>query len=154
MNKDKEPKKALTFKPSFSSALKGYRMKMHTESGEEYCFTLTGLKAYYPNMSSRCGYGSDEWCFHCTAEGADYILNFSDDAGYGRCWSCVQISPEDARKLENMEAPEWLKLMTEMAKLGKQILHLHPDHAAEARAAMEIHSSRCGSIGDNDFYGQ
>lgn len=152
--KKKKLETASMFEPASGSKLKGYRMDMHTTSGEKYHFILSGLVNFNPNSSSRCGYGCDDWLFHCTAEGAEYILNFSDEASYGRCWSCVPISPEDARNLKTMEATDWLKLMHERAKEGKQILHLHPDHAAEARAAMEIHSSRCGPIGDNDFYGQ
>lgn len=152
-SEEEEMKKTLTSKPGSSSGLKGYRMNMHTTSGEKYRFILSGLVNFNPNRSSRCGYGCDDWLFHCTAEGKEYILNFSDEASYGRCWRCVLISPEDARKLETMEATDWLILMDERAKEGKQILHLHPDHPAEARAAMAIHSSRCGPISDQDFYG-
>lgn len=146
-------KKTLTFMPASSGNLKGYRMDMHTTSGEKYSFILSGLVNFNPNRSSMCGYGCDDWLFHCTAEGEDYILNFSDEASYGRCWSCTRISPEDARNLDTMEAQDWLRLMAAMAKTGKQILHLHPDHAAEARAAMSINASRCGPISDEDFYG-
>ena len=148
-----EKKTALTFTPASSGNLKGYRMDMHTTSGEKYRFILSGLVAFHPNRSRMCGYGCDDWLFHCTAEGEDYILNFSDEASYGRCWSCTRISREDARKLDTMEAADWLRLMATMAKSGKQILHLHPDHAAKARAAMKIDHSRCGPISDQDFYG-
>ena len=145
-----EMKKTLTFYPVSHSNLKGYRMDMHTTSGEKYSFILSGLVAFHPNQSSMCGYGCDNWLFHCTAEGADYILNFSDEASYGRCWRCVPISREDAQRLEQLEAADWLRLM---AKSGKEIHSLHPDHAAKARAAMKIDASRCGPISDKDFYG-
>ena len=97
-----------------------------------------------------CGYGCDDWLFHCTLGGEDYILNFSDEASYGRCWRSVPISREDAQRLEQLESADWLRLM---AKSGKEIHSLHPDHAAEARAAMKIDHSRCGPISDKDFYG-
>ncbi len=145
-----EMKKTLTFEPALSSRLKGYRMDMHTTSGEKYSFILSGLVAFHPNQSSMCGYGCDDWLFHCTLDGEDYILNFSDEASYGRCWRCVPISREDAQRLEHLEAADWLRLM---AKSGKEIHSLHPDHAAEARAAMKIDHSRCGPISDKDFYG-
>lgn len=145
--------KTLTFQPALSTDLKGYRMDMHTTSGEKYSFVLSGLAAFHPNRSSMCGYGCDDWLFHCSVGNEDYILNFSDEASYGRCWSCTAISREDAAGLDRMEAADWLRVMAAMAKSGKQILHLHPDHAAEARATMAIHSSRCGPISDADFYG-
>ena len=144
-------KKTLKFEPAHSSGLKGYRMDMHTTSGGKYSFILSGLVNYRPNQSSMCGYGCDDWLFHCTLEGEDYILNFSDEASYGRCWRSVPISREDAQRLEQLEAADWLRLM---AKSGKEIHSLHPDHAAEARAVMKIDHSRCGPISDNDFYGQ
>lgn len=145
-----EMKKTLTFEPALSSGLKGYRMDMHTTSGEKYSFVLSGLVAFHPNQSRMCGYGCDDWMFHCTLDGEDYILNFSDEASYGRCWRCVPISREDAQRLEQLEAAQWLRLM---AKSGKEIHSLHPDHAAKARAAMKIDHSRCGPISDKDFYG-
>lgn len=146
----KNMKKALTFMPEIRGDLKGYRMDMHTTSGEKYSFILSGLAAFNPNRSSQCGYGCDDWLFHCSLEGKDYILNFSDEASYGRCWRCVAISREDADNLAQLEATDWLRLMV---KSGKQINHLHPDHAAKARVAMNITASRCGPINDKDFYG-
>lgn len=145
-----EMEKTLTFEPALSSGLKGFRMDMHTTSGEKYSFILSGLVAFHPNQSRMCGYGCDDWLFHCTLDGEDYILNFSDEASYGRCWRCVPISREDAQRLEQLEAAQWLRLM---AKSGKEIHSLHPDHAAKARAAMKIDHSRCGPISDKDFYG-
>ncbi len=147
---ESEMKKILTFKPTSPGNLKGYRMDMHTTSGEKYSFILSGLVAFHPNQSRMCGYGCDDWMFHCTLDGEDYILNFSDEASYGRCWRCVPISREDTQRLEQLEAADWLRLM---AKSGKEIHSLHPDHAAEARAAMKIDHSRCGPISDKDFYG-
>lgn len=150
VKEESEMKKTLTFEPALSSGLKGYRMDMHTTSGEKYSFILSGLVAFHPNQSRMCGYGCDDWLFHCTAEGEEYILNFSDEASYGRCWRCVPISQEDAQRLDQLEAADWLRLM---AKSRKQIHSLHPDHAAKARAAMKIDASRCGPISDKDFYG-
>ena len=150
VKEESEMKKTLTFEPALSSGLKGYRMDMHTTSGEKYSFILSGLVAFHPNQSRMCGYGCDDWLFHCTLDGEDYILNFSDEASYGRCWRCVPITREDAQRLEQLEATQWLRLM---AKSGKEIHSLHPDHAAEARAAMKIDHSRCGPISDKDFYG-
>ncbi|MBE6921555.1 MAG: hypothetical protein E7465_00035 [Ruminococcaceae bacterium] len=150
VKEESEMKKTLTFEPTLSSGLKGYRMDMHTTSGEKYSFVLSGLVNFHPNQSSMCGYGCDDWLFHCTLDGADYILNFSDEASYGRCWRCVPISREDAQRLEQLEAADWLRLM---ATSGKEIHSLHPDHAAKARAAMKIDHSRCGPISDKDFYG-
>ncbi len=150
VKEETEMKKTLTFKSALNSDLKGYRMDMHTDSDEKFRFILSGLVAFHPNQSSMCGYGCDDWLFHCTLDGEDYILNFSDEASYGRCWRCVPISREDAQRLEQLEAADWLRLM---AKSGKEIHSLHPDHAAKARAAMKIDHSRCGPISDKDFYG-
>ena len=150
VKEETEMKRTLTFKSALNSDLKGYRMDMHTTSGEKYRFVLSGLVAFHPNQSRMCGYGCDDWLFHCTLGGEDYILNFSDEASYGRCWRSVPISREDAQRLEQLEAVDWLRLM---AKSGKEIHSLHPDHAAKARAAMKIDASRCGPISDKDFYG-
>lgn len=150
VKEESEMKKTLTFEPALSSGLKGYRMDMHTTSGEKYSFILSGLVAFHPNQSRMCGYGCDDWLFHCTTEGEDYILNFSDEASYGRCWRCVPISREDAQRLEHLEAVDWLRLM---AKSRKQIHSLHPDHAAKARTVLRIDHSRCGPITDEKFYG-
>ena len=143
-------KKTLTFMPAFRPDLKEYQMDMHTDSGEKFRFILSGLVAFHPNQSRMCGYGCDDWLFHCTLDDEDCILNFSDEASYGRCWRCVPISREDAQRLEQLEAADWLRLM---AKSRKQIHSLHPDHAAKARATMKIDHSRCGPISDKDFYG-
>lgn len=143
-------KKTLTFMPTICVNLQGYHMDMHTTSGEKYRFILSGLVAFHPNRSSLCGYGCDDWMFHCKMENGDYILNFADEASYGTCWSCTAISRENADQLGQLDAADWLKLMT---KLDYHILHLHPDHAAESRAAMQIDASRCGPITDEKFYG-
>ena len=147
----KVKKKTLTFKSALRSDLKGYRMDMHTDSGEKFRFILSGLVAFNPNQGGMCGYGTDSWLFHCVLENAEYILNFDDDAGYGTCWSCALISPEDAERLKELEAVEWLKLM---AKSDKKIHHLHPDHAAKARVDLDITASRCGPIDARKFYGR
>lgn len=139
------------FVPIFIPNLAGYQMKMHTDSGEEYCFTLTGLKAYYPNMGSRCGYGSDEWCFHCKYNGENYILRFCDDAGYGTMWDCALINKENAEQLEKLSVVEWLTLVV---KSETKIFHLHPDTIDAAKNIVQATSSRCGPISDNGFYGQ
>lgn len=145
-----EMKKTLHFTPTSPVDLQGYQMDMHTDSGEKYHFILSGLVNFSPNRSSMCGYGCDAWMFHCTLEGEDYILNFFDEASFGRAWRCVPISREDAERLKALEAADWLHLM---AKSENKIYHLHPDHAAEARAVMQINASRCGPISDADFYG-
>lgn len=139
------------FEPIFISSLAGYQMKMHTDSGEAYCFTLTGLKAYDPNMGSRCGYDSDEWCFHCKYNGENYILHFSVDAGSGTYWDCALINKEHAEQLEKLSAVEWLKLVL---KSETQIFHLHPDTIDAAKDIVQDTSSRCGPISDNGFYGR
>lgn len=139
------------FAPVFIPNLAGYQMKMHTDSGEEHCFTLTGLKAYYPNMSSMCGYGSDEWCFHCKYNGENYILRFCDDAGYGTIWDCALINKENAEQLEKLSVVEWLKLVL---KSETKIFHLHPDMIDAAKNIVQDTSSRCGPISDNGFYGR
>lgn len=144
-------KKALKFMSAFNPKLKEYRMDMHTDSGERFRFILSGLVAFNPNRSSMCGYGTDSWLFHCVLGDAQYILNFDDDAGYGTCWSCALLSPEDGVRLKELEAVEWLKLMT---KSGKQIHHLHPDHAKKARVDLDITASRCGPIDAGKYYGQ
>lgn len=139
------------FVPIFIPNLAGYQMKMHTDSGEEHCFTLTGLKAYYPNMSSMCGYGSDEWCFHCKYNGENYILRFCDDAGYGTIWDCALINKENAEQLEKLSVVEWLTLVI---KSETRIFHLHPDTIDAAKNIVQATSSRCGPISDNGFYGR
>lgn len=139
------------FVPIFIPNLAGYQMKMHTDSGEEHCFTLTGLKAYYPNMSSMCGYGSDEWCFHCKYNGENYILRFYDDSGYGTIWDCALINKENAEQLEKLSVVEWLKLVL---KSETKIFHLHPDTIDAAKNIVQATSSRCGPISDNGFYGR
>ena len=139
------------FVPIFIPNLAGYQMKMHTDSGEEHCFTLTGLKAYYPNMSSMCGYGSDEWCFHCKYNGENYILRFCDDSGYGTIWDCALINKENAEQLEKLSVVEWLKLVL---KSETKIFHLHPDTIDAAKNIVQATSSRCGPISDNGFYGR
>lgn len=139
------------FVPIFIPNLAGYQMKMHTDSGEEHCFTLTGLKAYYPNMSSMCGYGSDEWCFHCKYNGENYILRFCDDAGYGTIWDCALINKENAEQLEKLSVVEWLELVL---KSETKIFHLHPDTIDAAKNIVQATSSRCGPISDNGFYGR
>ena len=144
-------KKTLTFKSALRSELKGYRMDMHTDSGEKFRFILSGLVAFNPNQGGMCGYGTDSWLFHCVLGNEEYILNFEDDAGYGTCWSCALISPENAERLKELEAVEWLKLMY---KSDKQIHHLHPDHAAKARVDLDITASRCGPINAEKIYGR
>ena len=139
------------FVPIFIPNLAGYQMKMHTDSGEEHCFTLTGLKAYYPNISSMCGYGSDEWCFHCKYNGENYILRFCDDSGYGTIWDCALINKENAEQLEKLSVVEWLKLVL---KSETKIFHLHPDTIDAAKNIVQATSSRCGPISDNGFYGR
>lgn len=128
----------------------GYQMKMHKDSGEEYCFTLTSLKAYHPNMGSRCGYGSDDWLFYCKHNGENYILLFSDDSGYGTMWECALINKENVEQLEKLSAREWLVLVY---KSENRIFHLHPDTIDAAKNIVQDTSSRCGPISDNGFYG-
>lgn len=142
--------------PVFIPGLVGYQMKMHRDSGEHYCFTLTGLKAYSPNTGSRCGYGSDEWCFHCKYNGEHYILRFADDSGYGTYWDCTLVSKENAEQLEKMSVIEWLTLQYKAVKNNPdaKISGLHPDAIDAAKDIVQDTSSRCGPISDNGFYGQ
>lgn len=137
--------------PVFIPGLAGYQMKMHRDSGEGYCFTLTGLKAYSPNTGSRCGYGSDEWCFPCKCGGEHYILRFADDSGCGTYWDCTLVSKENAEQLENQSVIEWLRLLL---KSKTQIARLHPDTIDDAKKIVQATSSRCGSISDDGFYGK
>lgn len=138
-------------KPEFYPDLEGYQMDMHTASGEKYRFKLTGLKLYIPNGSSRCGYGSDDWFFHCKYNGEDCILCFSDDAGHGTIWYCALITKENAAQLQNLSAIEWLRF--EM-RSENRIFGLHPDTIDSAKKIVQAISSRCGPISDAGFYGQ
>lgn len=151
MKKSSPAKEKEKLVPIFLPNLAGYQMKMHTEPGEAYCFTLTGLKAYAPNTSSRCGYGSDEWCFHCKYNGENYILRFCDDASYGTYWDCAWIDKENAERLENLSVVEWLKLVL---RSETQIFHLHPDTIDDAKNIVQATSSRCGPISEKGFYGR
>lgn len=137
--------------PIYIPILAEYQMKMHTTSGEAYCFTLTGLKAYYPNTGGYCGCGSDEWCFHCKYNGENYILRFCDDSSYGTYWDCALIHKENAEQLDKLSAIEWLKLVQ---KSATKIFCLHPDTINDAKNIVQDTSSRCGSISDDGFYGR
>ena len=137
--------------PAFYPDLDGYQMNMHTDSSEKYCFTLTGLKLYHPNMSSRCGDGSDDWFFHCKYEGEDRILRFSDNAGYGTMWDCALITRENAEQLRKQSVAEWDAFVT---RSENRISRLHPDAIDAAKKIVQATASRCGPISDKKFYGQ
>lgn len=137
-------------KPTFYPELEEYSMRMHTDAGAKFHFVLTGLKLFHPNMGSRCGYGSDDWFFHCRFGGEDYLLCFSDDAGYGTAWDCAVISKEDAGKLHSLCDAQWngLRIQSEA-----RTHHLHPDSIAAAKEIVNATSSRTGPITDQRFYG-
>lgn len=149
------PKKSIPpvkeFLPVFYPELEGYPMNMHTDSGEKYCFNLTGLKLYHPNMGGSCGYGSDDWYFHCKYNGEDYILRFSDDAGYGTMWECASITKENAGQLKKLSAAKWDAFV--MGAKNRRS-RLHPDTIDAAKEIVQDTSSRCGPISDQGFYGQ
>lgn len=137
--------------PVFYPDLEAYQMNMHTTSCETYSFILTGAYLYSPNKSSRCGYGSDDWFFLCKCNGEDYILHFSDDAGYGTMWDSVVVSKEDAQQLHNLPDTEWGKLCW---KSKRKTLNLHPDTIDSAKEIVKSTHSRTGLLSDNAFYGQ
>ena len=137
--------------PVFYPDLEGYPINMHTDSGEKYCFILTGLKLYHPNMGGRCGDGSDDWFFHCKYNNEDYILRFSDNAGYGTMWDCALITKENAGQLRNLSIAEWDSFVT---KSENRISRLHPDTIDAAKKIVQATASRCGPISDKGFYGQ
>ena len=125
--------------------------KMSTKQGEKIKFLYSGFMMYKPNRASACGYGSDDWFYLCNCQDKEYMLIFSDAAGYGTIWECFQLNEGEYAKLKNAEIDLWLE--TYFKKRDRQrIVGLHLENIKDVRGILPSRS-RCYEFNDDHYYG-
>lgn len=146
-----------------SEAFGNMTISMHDKNGNPVSFTYTGHGVYYPNMSSTCGYGSDDWYFLCITNENPCILEFNvdGDCGLGG-WRYLPISQEDFDRLkddcESMshvfgEYYGQYRSGDRLDMVYNVFGHLHPDDIESVKTLLERKNSRVGPITDNVVFG-
>ncbi len=125
--------------------------KMTTRQGEKIEFLYSGCMKYKPNKSSTCGYGSDDWYYLCYNQGGEYMLNFSDDAGYGTIWVCVKLWDGGSEKLKKAETDLWIDTYFKRQKQF-DVTVLHLDNIDEVMDILPK-ASRCNVFTEHHFRG-
>lgn len=111
-------------------------------------FIYSGYTRYSPNRSSRSGYGSDDWMYLCEENGRNYILMFSDGAGYGTGWICTELLEEDYAKMVNEDAAFWCSIA--YSKERAQIYSIRLTDVESVRHLLPT-CSRCGKLTDESY---
>lgn len=131
----------------------GIILEMHDRKGQKYKFEYAGRRNYYPNLSSRSGYGSDDWMFLCCDAENKYILHFQANAEYGYAWDCVTIPPTVFDELTVNSGEDIHAVYYSYFNEKDTIFGLHPDHIDLAKQLVGSEYSRMGKMTDKDFYG-
>lgn len=149
----KNNKKTSTVKIEFYHDLEQFHFIMRDNQNIEYDFILGGKRCYFPNRSSTCGYGSDDFYFNClTKEGMCGILMFSESAEYGSGWFFSPINSEEKTILETAtEGEEWITLWYNNMK--DRLYHLHPCDISSAKLLIKETVLRTGKVTDDTLFG-
>lgn len=121
---------------------------MVTNEGHQHNFTYLGYTRFYPNCSSTCGYGSDDWFYLCEESNVYYLLIFSDCASGGTGWMGTELLNGDYEKLTKEDVYFWssIAFSGERAK----IFSIHLTDVERVRHLLPK-SSRCGKLTDESY---